>query len=197
MHDQSDRSERRTGLLDRSSEGDRSDRSPLRGGDRVRTGREPSRPPVRPGHAGPVEEKEVERHKTPKRDLRAELEGWQDERPRAWVADVGQVLVGELVRYSRGEGQYGPAHIAQVREEKTGELRAVWLLHRVLLDEFKRLRPKPGERLGIRRLEDGGENSKRPYRRFALVLDRDGDDLPDFELLDQALDVPDEEMPFG
>ena len=125
-------------------------------------------------------------------DLRARLDGWNEERPRAWKPGVGDTLIGELVRYSRGEGKYGPAHIAIVREDGSGELRACWLFWAVLLDAFKQERPKPGERIGIRRLDDSeGKGANGAYRRFALVVEREGGaSLPDFDALGPAHDAP-------
>ena len=124
------------------------------------------------------------------RNLLGELEDWRDEQPRVWRCEPGDVLVGELVRYTRGEGTYGPAWIAQVREEGSGELRSVWLFHMVLLYLFKTLRPQPGERLGIRRLDDG-EGERGRYRRYAVVVDRDGGEgqVPDFDAFGPAGDA--------
>lgn len=131
------------------------------------------------------------------RDLARELETWSDEPARAWKPEVGDVLVGELVAYRQGQGAYGPAWVAHVREEGSGELRACWLFHAVLLDEFRRLRPKPGERVGLRRLEDGGKAGSR-YRRFALVVDRPvGAEVPDFEALAPASDAGNVEADAG
>ena len=136
--------------------------------------------------------------RTPRQqDLRARLDSWDEQRPRAWKPDVGGTLMGEVVRYSQGQGKYGPAHIAIVREDGSAELRAVWLFWAVLLDSFKSERPKPGERIGIRRLEDskpkGGASA---YRRFALVVEREGGaSLPDFDALGPAHDSPAEKPP--
>jgi len=125
----------------------------------------------------------------PRRDLAHELETWSDEPARAWKPEPGEVLVGELLAYRQGQGAYGPAWVAHVREEGSGELRAVWLFHAVALDEFRRLRPKPGERVGLRLLEDGGKAGAR-YRRFALVVDRPVEaEVPDFEALAPASDA--------
>ena len=126
---------------------------------------------------------------TKHRDLQSQLDSWRDEPARAWRSRVGDVLVGELEGYHRGEGAYGPTWVAHVRDEKAGELRAVWLFHTVLLDEFRRLRPKPGERIGLRRLDDGGQEDRR-YRRYALVVDREGaSGVPDFDAFGPALDA--------
>ena len=68
----------------------------------------------------------------------------------------------------------------------TGELRSVWLMHTVLRNEFQEQRPKPGERLGIKRLPD----SERGYRRFALRIDRGPqEEIPDFGAYGAPTDV--------
>lgn len=123
-----------------------------------------SPPPPRPSEPG-------------RRDLRAELEEEDGDYPDAWRPEIGEILVGELVRYSRGHTTYGEAVIAIVSHEGTGELAAVWLLHHVLLDEFRKLRPSPGERIGIKRLPDA-ERAQNPYQRFIVRVDRP-DEVPD------------------
>ena len=130
---------------------------------------------------------------TPQRDLRSELESWQGDTPPAWKPEVGDSIVGELVRYSRGRSRYGPAWIAHVKEERGGELLAVWIFHAALLDAFKRERPEPGERLGLRRLEDG-TGAHGNYRRFALVVEREGgESVPDFDAIEPTADTGDGE----
>lgn len=158
------------------------------------SGRLDRRPPRLPRDRGGAPEPAS---KPTGRDLHHELETWSDEPARAWKPEVGDVLVGELVAYRQGQGAYGPAWVAHVREEGSGELRACWLFHAVLLDEFRRLRPKPGERVGIRRLEDGGKVGAR-YRRFALVVDRPVEaEVPDFEALAPASDAGNVEADAG
>ena len=118
------------------------------------------------------------------RDLMAALDGNSGEHPEAWIPDVNESLVGELIEYREAQAKHGPARIAVIREDSGLQDRAVWLFHKVLLEEFKRLQPKPGERVGIRRLEDG-QTGDFTYRRFTVVVDREGDsEVPDFDGLE-------------
>lgn len=116
-----------------------------------------------------------------RRDLRGELEDFDGEYPESWIPAVGDILVGEVLRYSRGTTNWGSYPICVLRDERTGEERSVWLMHTVLLDEFRKQRPKVGERVGVKRLPDadGGR-----YRRYALRIDRPEPDASD--LLEDA-----------
>jgi hypothetical protein len=105
------------------------------------------------------------------RDLRAALDTRAEE-SAAWRPEPGETLVGVVERYDRRTARYGEADVALVRDEATGDLRAVWLVYATLRDLFDRERPKPGERIGVRRLDDG-HGPRGAYRRFALVTDRD------------------------
>jgi hypothetical protein len=77
--------------------------------------------------------------------------------PESWLPRPGDKCIGRVVRYTRGETKFGPRTIA-VLECSNGEgkqyLLSVWLSNRVLIDKFLRLRPKPGERVGIKRIAD-------------------------------------------
>ena len=110
------------------------------------------------------------------RDLYDELEEFTGEFPEAWKPKVGDVIVGPLLRYDSGMAEYGEYVIAVVQDEQSNRARAVWLLHTVLLGEFKKKRPKPGERIGIKRLPD----AEKGYKHYALRVDRDEPAVPDF-----------------
>lgn len=88
------------------------------------------------------------------RDLERELREYQDIPPESWRPKPGDALVGKILRYEQVEGQYGPCWTVVVEVEPTeahgGYLVAVWLSHKVLLEKFKALRLKVGERIGIR-----------------------------------------------
>ena len=114
---------------------------------------------------------------------------------------MGDLLVGELVRYDTGYTPYGPSHIAVLCEEDTGELRGVWLIHHVLRGEFSKQRPRPGERIGIKRLPD----AEKGYKRYRVLVDRGAEpEVPDFDALGPAADQPprapepppDDDIPF-
>jgi hypothetical protein len=122
---------------------------------------------------------------TTDRDLRIELEREDGTYPESWRPQPGDILVGTIEKYDRASTSYGTYNIAVLRDEQ-GALHSVWLMHAVLLDEFRKLRPRPGERLGIKRLED----AERGYRRYAVRVDREpGSDIPDFDAA-PAADAP-------
>lgn len=111
------------------------------------------------------------------RNLRDELNKETGVYPTSCKLNAGEMLVGELVRYSRATTQYGESPIAVIRDDETKELVSFWLIHTVALDEFKRLRPRPGERIGIKRLAD----AEKGYKRYVVKVDRDEPEVPDFE----------------
>jgi hypothetical protein len=79
-------------------------------------------------------------------DLFARLD---EERPETLRLEAGEAFVGTFVRLERGHSQEGPKWI-MVLASPDGELRSLWLLHTVLLDELRKLRPRPGDRLGLK-----------------------------------------------
>lgn len=123
--------------------------------------------------------------------LRDELEDFDGEYPESWIPDVGDILVGEVLRYDSGSTDYGRHPICVLEDEATGEERGVWLLHTVLLEEFKQRRPKPGERVGIKRLPD----AEKGYKRYAVRVDREEPEVPDFDAFSDPGDVPPGEDP--
>ena len=62
-------------------------------------------------------------------------------------------------------------------DDASGKERTVWLLHKVLINEFKQKRPRPGEEIGIKRLPDADKG----YKRYRVMVDRHEPDVPDFE----------------
>ncbi len=110
------------------------------------------------------------------RDLRRELKDFDGTHPDSWRPNVGDMLVGTVIRYDRGRTKHGDAPICVIRDEVTDEPRSVWLLHTVLRDEFKEQRPRVGESIGIKRLPD----SDKGYKRYVLRVDRPEPDVPDF-----------------
>jgi hypothetical protein len=102
------------------------------------------------------------------RNLLDELENWGDW-PAAWRPEAGDILVGKVVRYDRGFTPYSEVRTVTV-EKDDGERVAVWLSSTVLLNEFAKQKPKPGERVGLKYL---GMHPDRGYHRYKLVVDRD------------------------
>jgi hypothetical protein len=69
--------------------------------------------------------------------------------------------------------KFGPCAVAVIAPDDGSEVFSVWLTAKVLFEEFKRLRPRPGERVGIRRLDDADH-----FQRWAVEVDRDELDEP-------------------
>ena len=120
------------------------------------------------------------------RDLRGELEDFIGEFPEAWKPKVGEVMVGSLLRYDSGTTSFGEHPIAVIQDERTDEARSVWLLHTVLRGEFEKKRPRPGERIGIKRLPD----SEKGYKRYVVRVDREEPEIPNFQQFAPPGDVP-------
>lgn len=102
-----------------------------------------------------------------KRNLTKELHDLEDW-PEAWRPEVGDVLVGEILSYDVGFTPYGEVRTVIVKPE-TGEKVSLWLSSTVLLDLFRRHKPKPGERIGLKYL---GKDTKKGYHRYHLIVDR-------------------------
>lgn len=82
-------------------------------------------------------------------------------------------LIGKFVGMDQGSTAYGPCWIMTV-EKEGGEEVAVWLFHEVLKNELARVRPKPGETLGIKYVgktkPKGGGN---PFHNYRVKVDRE------------------------
>lgn len=128
------------------------------------------------------------------RDLREELEEFSGEYAPSWQLEEGAIVVGKITGYSQTQTAYGEAWVCTIEEESQGPL-SIWLTAKVLIDQFKKLRPKVGERIGIKCL---GKHLEKGYWRFVVKIERPEQE-PDFENI-QAWDVPpeeaDEDIPF-
>lgn len=105
---------------------------------------------------------------TDRRDLNQELKNW-DGWPDAWKPQAGDVLVGTVETYDTGFTPYGAVRTVIVMQEN-GERVSLWLSSTVLLDLFNRLKPKHGERIGLKYL---GKDPKKHYHRYHLIVDRE------------------------
>ena len=122
--------------------------------------------------------------------LKERLYDYDPELPKSWRPTPGSMLVGTVRRYDHAETAYGPRWIC-VLEDESGESVAVWLSHTVLLGEFKEKRPKPGERIGIRRLDDAAKG----YARYVVLVEgREPEaEVPDFDEFCELGDVAPED----
>jgi hypothetical protein len=102
------------------------------------------------------------------RNLQAELNTWTGY-PPAWRPKPGDVLVGFIEAYDIGHTPYGEVRTVMVATEETGERVSLWLSSTVLLDQFQRQQPRPGERIGLKYL---GKDPEKGYHRYRLIVDR-------------------------
>ena len=102
------------------------------------------------------------------------IESLPDTLPVSWKPKERDLIVGTVAGYEQGETMYGPVTILLLDEEDregspTGDCVSVWLAHKVLWDEVRRLRPLPGERIAIRRNSD---HPHKNYKRYTVIVDR-------------------------
>lgn len=122
-----------------------------------------------------------------------EDEDWsKDDYPESWKPDTGDFVGGIVREYStgtvewKGKSRRVPICILEVEHlsggahVREGEQLGVWLIHAVLLGEFEDRRPKPGERIGIKKV--GSPGPDQAYHDYVLRVDRDpeDEDVPDF-----------------
>lgn len=105
---------------------------------------------------------------------RALRERLETDYPEAWRPETGQSVVGTFARLERGRTTFGPAWIVVLADAGTGAEVSVWLLHKALLAQFKRLSPVTGELVAVkykgkRRPESGGPE----YDDYRVEVDRD------------------------
>lgn len=108
-------------------------------------------------------------------NLEAELRE-QSQYPPSWRPEPGQSVCGRIVRYSVAPGRYGQVNVVTLLTD-AGDRIAVWLGATALLAQFRELRPKVGERVGIAYL---GRHPEKGYHLHRVVVERDQE--PTFEL---------------
>lgn len=111
------------------------------------------------------------------RDLEHELNEFDGRYPPAWKPAAGDVLVGRIVRYGEGRGKFGPIRTA-ILERSDGSRVSLWIGSEVLLDQFRKARPKAGETVGVKYL---GRDEAKGYHRWHVLVDREEE--PSFEAL--------------
>lgn len=94
--------------------------------------------------------------------------------PDAWIAsDTDREIIGAFLRLEKGNTRFGTAWIVVLADVITGTERAVWLVHTVLRNEFKRAQPKQGEIVAVR--YEGmkqPEGTGAPYASYKVAVDR-------------------------
>jgi len=64
---------------------------------------------------------------------------------------------------------FGAVRTCIVTEEATNKKVSLWLSSTVLLDQFQKQKPKPGERIGLKYL---GKDEDKGYHRYRLLVER-------------------------
>jgi hypothetical protein len=81
--------------------------------------------------------------------------------PESWKPEVGEMIVGTLVRCEEVRTDYGTPLVAVLDEGGDGNpasFKAVWITSKVLMSEFTKRAPKIGERVGVKRLAVGSRH---------------------------------------
>jgi hypothetical protein len=113
-------------------------------------------------------------------NLKDELE--QERREKEWAETwkpqaPGDMLIGTLEGYDQATTDFGTYRVAHIRDED-GVLRALWLMHSVLQDEWEEAapdgEPQVGDRVGVQyHGKRSGENYD--YHMWAAKVDRSED----------------------
>ena len=121
------------------------------------------------------------RTQAPKDSFREDAESFEGFPPAVVFNEVGQMVIGHVVRYSEGLSEYGPYPILVVNDEDSGEDVSIHLFHFVLARKVMELRPVPGERVAVKYLgkKDGKDAKHDPYRIFHVKVDRVEEKTPD------------------
>lgn len=97
-----------------------------------------------------------------------ELEAW-DGSTNVWKPEPGETVVGVLQRMETWETENGPANVAVIAQEATGELLWVFVTSAVLKKLWQQDNPLPGDRVGIK---FAGQPEGKEYNLYALVVDK-------------------------
>jgi hypothetical protein len=96
------------------------------------------------------------------------------ERPPYWSPEPGEILTGRLLYYSEGVTSIGERRIAVVERHPDGEVVSVWLMKSVLISEFDRLNPQPGDGVVVKYFGERQPKNPngRPYHLYRLWVSR-------------------------
>jgi len=90
------------------------------------------------------------------------------DRPANLRLKEGERFIGTYCRLDRGYTAYGESWIA-VFADDNGELHGLWLFHAALISQLKKIRPKPGDRIGIKYLGKRTGQSGNAYADYAVA----------------------------
>ena len=92
-----------------------------------------------------------------------------DAKPPFWRQRPGELLAGDIDRYTVSETPQGPVRTVIVTEEQTGEPISVQLASTTLLALFAEQQPHPGAQMEVRYR---GHTPDHGYQRWRLRMDR-------------------------
>jgi hypothetical protein len=120
------------------------------------------------------------------------------EEPEAFkFTEPGDRLIGELVNVSIVKSSFGNNNrypLLEVRADG-GKLYEVHASPTVLVNQFRRIRPQPGEWVSILFKGDAVGATGRSYKDFSLRVARETAAVVDYRELEQSDDEPDDELP--
>lgn len=98
--------------------------------------------------------------------------------PESWRPEEGEKIIGTVVEYGVGPTDYGERDTVVVRLAD-GTEKTVWLLHDVLINQFKREKPQPGERIAVKYVgQKTNPTSQRRYKDYRLMVERSARGCP-------------------
>lgn len=86
----------------------------------------------------------------------AAINGWLDEK-------VGNTFTGTLVGYDQAPSRFGKDVVIATFVDDKEKQHALWLSATVLVSQFARIKPEPGEKVTVTYLGTKGENSYKNY----------------------------------
>jgi hypothetical protein len=120
--------------------------------------------------------------------FRREIDQYTDDIP-FWDPAPGDSIIGTLISVDPRTTQFATEVPVLTIRSDDGKLTEVWASHTVLRSELKKLKPKVGRPLAIKRLADPAPPAK--YRRYKVFLE--ASDQPEFswdDVPEEGSDVP-------
>ncbi len=102
-------------------------------------------------------------------DLQARLDA---EFPEPVILNEGESYIGRYVRLEQGHAEYRGSVWVLILASRDGGERSLWLLHAALLNGLKRLKPKPGELIGVKNLGKRTSQNGTGYVDWRVAVDR-------------------------
>lgn len=114
-----------------------------------------------------------------------------DSFPTGWRPAVGDTLIGTVTEVSTRESEFGGAYPLVVVATEDGDEVAIHGFHAVLKNELARLRPKEGDKMGVKY---HGKDDKGGYERYRVIIERAEPDewsAPDWDRMTEPVIEPD------